>query len=269
VKKVITYIALTFFLSTIGYYLIIHSKVLGISPFLAMFYLMWCPALSGIITSLVYEKSLSGLGLKLGKLRWSVLAYFLPIVYAGVAYCVIWLSGYGGINPDYKFNFFKLIVFGTMFNVAFAAGEEIGWRGFLVPQLYKLTSYTKTCFITGIIWAVWHFPLLISGIYLARMPLGLQLILLVITVTAMTFPISWLRLKSYSVWPAILLHSSHNLYIQRFFDPLTTTTGSLTKYMVGESGIVMAIIFGIVGVIFWKLRDRLPSRNNNQGQVPS
>ena len=42
-------------------------------------------------------------------------------------------------------------------------GEEIGWRGLLVPELVKVTSFTKTALIIGIVWAAWHIP----GIFLA------------------------------------------------------------------------------------------------------
>ena len=260
-KKIITYVILTFFLSSIGYYLVIHSKAFGINPLISMFYLMWCPALSGIITSLVYEKNIRGIGWKLGRVRWLIMGYTLPVCYATLAYGIIWLFGFGAVNPLYRFNVFNFIIVGTLLNVAFVTGEEIGWRGFLVPQLYKLTgSFTKTCLVTGIIWSVWHFPLIVSGVYLARMPLDFQLLLLVITVTAMTFPISWLRLKSGSVWPAVLLHASHNLYIQRLFDPLTIGTNSLSKYLIGESGIVMMVIFIGLAVIFWYLKGRLPNQ---------
>lgn len=257
-KKIITYVALTFLLSSVGYYLIIHSKVLGLNPFFVMFYLMWCPGISGMATLLIYEKSLSGIGWKPGKLRWLGLGYFLPICYAALAYGIIWLFGFGGINPDYHFDAYKLVVLGTVMNVAFAAGEEIGWRGFMLPQLYKFKGFTAACLITGIVWSVWHFPLIISGIYLAKMPMGSQLLLLVVTVTAMTFSIGWLRLKSGSVWPAVLLHASHNLYIQRLFDPLTTETGPISKYMIGESGIVMMVIFIGLALIFWSLRKGFP-----------
>jgi len=258
-KKIVTYVILTFFLSSIGYYLVINSKAIGINPLFSMFYLMWCPALSGIITSLVYEKNLFGIGWRLGRAQCLGLGYLLPIGYAALAYGIIWLFGFGRINPGYQFKAFNLIIVGTLLNVAFAAGEEIGWRGFLVPQLYKFTgSYTKTCLITGIIWSVWHFPLVISGVYLATMPLNSQLLLLVITVTAMTFPISWLRLKSGSVWPAVLFHASHNLYIQRLFDPLTIGTNSLSKYMIGESGVVMMVIFIGLAVFFGYQKKQLP-----------
>lgn len=260
-KKIITYVILTFSLSSIGYYIIINSKALGINPSIAMFCLMWCPALSAIITSLAYEKNIRGFGWKLGRVRWLVMGYTLPICYSTFAYGIIWLFGFAVINSNYQFYIFHLIIIGTLLNVAFAAGEEIGWRGFLVPQLYKLTgNFTKTSLITGIIWSVWHFPLIISGIYLAKMPLDFQLLFLVITVTAMTFPISWLRLKSGSVWPAVLLHASHNLYIQRIFDPLTIENSSLSKYMIGESGVVMMVILIGLAVIFWQLRGRLPNQ---------
>jgi len=257
-KKITTYVILTFLLSSIAYYLIVRSKDLGLNPSLVMFYLMWCPGISGITTYLIYEKGISGIGWRPGRVGWLGLAYLLPIAYATVAYATIWLSGLAGINLDYRFDPFRLIAIGTLFNVAFASGEEIGWRGFLVPQLYKVTNFTATCLITGIIWSVWHFPLIISGIYLAKMPMGLQLLLFVITVTSMTFTISWLRLKSGSVWPAVLLHASHNLYIQRLFDPLTTETSSLSKYVIGESGIALTIVFIALAVIFWGLRKRLP-----------
>jgi membrane protease YdiL (CAAX protease family) len=259
-KKIITYVILTFSLSVIGYYLIIHSKAFGINPLVAMFYLMWCPALSGITTSLIYEKNIVGIGWRPGKIRWLSIGYFLPICYAMLAYGIIWLFGFGSLNPNYQFNAFQLIIMGTLLNVAFAAGEEIGWRGFLVPQLYKNTkNFTQTCLITGILWSLWHFPLLISGVYLATMPLNSQLLLLVVSVTALTFPLSWLRLKSGSVWPAVLLHASHNLYIQRLFDPLTMETNALSKYMIGESGLVMTVLFIGLAVYFWKQKKQLPA----------
>jgi len=56
-KKLVTYLVLVFLLSTPGYYLFAHLGELKLNPFLVMFYLMWCPGLAGIITSLVYEKA--------------------------------------------------------------------------------------------------------------------------------------------------------------------------------------------------------------------
>lgn len=45
-----------------------------------------------------------------------------------------------------------------LFSIFLGLGEEIGWRGFLVPQLAKLTTFTWVALISGIIWASGIFP---------------------------------------------------------------------------------------------------------------
>jgi membrane protease YdiL (CAAX protease family) len=44
-----------------------------------------------------------------------------------------------------------------------ALGEELGWRGWLLPQLAARTSRLRAALGTGIIWGVWHVPLLLNG----------------------------------------------------------------------------------------------------------
>jgi hypothetical protein len=40
-----------------------------------------------------------------------------------------------------------------------ALGEEIGWRGFLAPTLYRTRGFLWAGIGTGLIWALWHVPL--------------------------------------------------------------------------------------------------------------
>jgi uncharacterized protein len=47
---------------------------------------------------------------------------------------------------------------GLLGGIFLALGEEIGWRGLLVPQLARLTTFTKTALLSGGIQAVWHWP---------------------------------------------------------------------------------------------------------------
>jgi len=258
-KKILTFLIIVLVLSSLGYYLCINSKALGISFTLSIFYLMWCPGIAGMATYLFYDRNIKGIGWGPGDIKWLGFGYILPFLYAAVAYAFIWLAELGKMNSQYHFSFMGLVVFGTLMKVLYAAGEEIGWRGFLAPELYKRVGYTASCFITGIIWAVWHFPLIIAGSYLSNMPLLPQLGLFVITVTAITFIFNWFRLRSGSVWPSILLHGSHNLYIQSLFDPLTLSTGPLTKFMMGESGVVLTVIYVALAFVFWCLRRKLPS----------
>src|SRR5258708_15188708 len=55
--------------------------------------------------------------------------------------------------------------FGLAKSLASSLGEEIGWRGFLVPQLFKSVGFTGTALISGVVWSCWHYPLLIWGHY--------------------------------------------------------------------------------------------------------
>ena len=50
-----------------------------------------------------------------------------------------------------------------------AVGEELGWRGWLLPQLAARTSRLRAALGTGAIWGVWHAPLLFSGLATASM----------------------------------------------------------------------------------------------------
>ncbi|OQB11192.1 MAG: CAAX amino terminal protease self- immunity [Candidatus Omnitrophica bacterium ADurb.Bin205] len=142
-------------------------------------------------------------------------------------------------------------------HIAFAAGEEIGWRGFLVPNLFRVMGFTKTCILSGIIWSVWHFPLIIHGKYLNNTPVMLSMLQLTLVLLGVSFTINWIRLKSGSVWTAVLLHASHNLYVQNLFDPLTTITKPISQYFSGENGIVLIAIYGLLGFLFWRKRANL------------
>lgn len=257
-RKIICFLAVGSVLSAVAYALIFNYAKTARGLFSGVFILMWCPALAGFITQFIYERNLRGFGWGLANLYWYLLSYFLPAVSGVLAYGFIWITGLGRINPGYQFNFFHFAVFGIIMHIAFAAGEEIGWRGFLVPNLFRAMSFTKTCFLSGIIWSVWHFPLIISHKYLGSIPVGVSLAQLTIILLAMSFIINWIRLKSGSVWTAVLLHASHNLYMQNLFDPITTLTSPLAHYFSGENGFALIAVYGLAGFIFWKKRASLP-----------
>ena len=93
----------------------------------------------------------------------------------------------------------------------FAFGEELGWRGFLVPELYKHVNFTKTAVISGLIWSVYHYPLVIG---LEADELGVNTAYLLLTATVggigLSTIMAWLRLKSGSVWTAVFMHAALN-----------------------------------------------------------
>jgi len=150
-----------------------------------------------------------------------------------------------------------MITVGMLFGLLTALGEEIGWRGFLVPELYKMTSFTKTSIIIGLIWAVWHYPgILFTGYYPGDKS-WYAIPCFTLMLLGISFIMTWLRLKSGSLWTAAILHASHNIFIQAVFDPLTKSTGA-TEYITTEFGIGMAIVYCIVAYFFWRKRSELP-----------
>src|SRR5207302_7465188 len=122
-----------------------------------------------------------------------------------------------------------------------ALGEEIGWRGFLVPELSKVVGFGGIGLISGVMWAVYHFPILIYADYnAAGLPIWFCLVCFSCGVIAESFIFAWLTLRSGSLWPAALLHGSHNLWIQSILTPLTNDTGP-TKYIIDEFGFGLVI----------------------------
>lgn len=78
-------------------------------------------------------------------------------------------------------------------------GEEVGWRGFLLPILYQKFNFNKASVIIGSIWALWHFPLIIFTDMFAGSNLLLSIITFTVSIISITYAYNWLWLKSRSI----------------------------------------------------------------------
>jgi len=76
-------------------------------------------------------------------------------------------------------------------------------------------------------------------------------------VVASSVILTWLRLRSNSVWPCMLFHASHNVFIQNFFTPLTGAKGKITPYMIDEFGIALPLVVLVVAILAWRARDQI------------
>lgn len=270
-SRVALFLFLTFFLSFLSYIPIIRSRTGSTRGGIFIITLMWSPGLAALITQLITRGSLRDLGWTLGSIHWLGIALLLPLVYALPVYAFTWLTGlgkfpdpsrlaklaekYSSTRPVITILIFLLVsltvdMAGPLIS---ALGEEIGWRGFLVPELIKMTSFTQTALISGIIWAIWHMPAIFLADYRNRnIPVVYSVACFTVMIIAISFPFAWLTLKSGSLWPAVLLHACHNQFIQGIFDKLTGKT-KLTPYITGEFGGGLALTGLIAAYVFLRM----------------
>lgn len=270
IRKIITFLILTFGLSTIFYSIIIKTGSIQTGGGIFTLALMWVPGLSGMITQLFFEKSLRGMGWKPGKAKFLLLAYLIPLIYSLVVYGITWLSGLGGVpNPafiaDIQEGFkvtgsattlyvilyiLEMSTLGVVMGLVSGAGEEIGWRGLFVPELAKVTTFAKTTLISGLVWTIWHMPLILFADYnLPGVPKWFSVLMFTVMVLGINTVFSWLCLKSKSWWPAAIMHASHNLFVQSIFTPLTVQH-KITPFIIDEFGVGLALAGIVLAVIF-------------------
>lgn len=278
-KQLLTFIVLLALLSIIFY--LIHfinpSKKIG---FIGLG-IMWAPGVAAIVTRLIFQKNLRQLGWSWNKWHYHIISYILPFFLGLIIYSVVWLTGLGEFSPEqfttnlnrkllglenplsFSLSFLIMSTMWMLIGCIYALGEEIGWRGFLVPELSKLTGYFNTSLIIGLLWAVWHIPGILFMGYNSGTQSWYSILFFTIMITSMSFIMTWLRLKSGSLWTAVILHGSHNLFIQGFYDPLTIEQ-DITKYFTTEFGFGLAFIYSIAAYFFWKQRSKLPDFSKNE-----
>jgi membrane protease YdiL (CAAX protease family) len=273
-KKILTFLVLTFGLSTPLYCLIATAE--SIHSYSA--WLMWTPGIAALLTQLLFTRSVAGLGWRIGKPKYLLMGYLLPFVYVSLVYALVWVSGIGPLDVA---GFAKTMgtqapftppssaqqaaaaalyfaTWGVLTTAWATLGEELGWRGLLVPELARRFSFTATALLSGVAWAAWHVPVMVLADYHnPGAPPWYGLVCFSVLVIGISFAFAWLRLQSGSVWVTVLLHASHNIAIQAIFTPLTGTT-AFAPYVIDEFGLGLALAGVLVGRLFWRKRAALP-----------
>lgn len=246
------FVALTFLISWTEQYFIIKGD--GIQNPVRAFALMWTPGLVGILCSIMFDKSFKPIAFKLPSLKSLAIAYFVPAITAVFIVGLLVLAQQAEFQVSSKLIekkgslgsalFAALVVaptLGMIVSFISGLGEELGWRGFLHTKLMSLKPSFRYL-LTGIIWSVWHWPLIIFGDYATSDKPWLNVFFFSIAVTSLSFLMGWLRDNSSSSIPAALTHGSHNMWVlgiaPAFFAP-----GPLVPYFGGESGLYCAVIY--------------------------
>ena len=225
-------------------------------PVIALY--MCTPALAALVMLLVItrdgfsKEGWKGLGLhRLGLSVWWI-AIGVIFLTSLVATAIVWatpLASFvvpeGGLG-DPLLQFLIAVVFMTL---TFSLGEELGWRGYLLPQLLSI-GRTRALVLVGLIWAAWHMPLIfLTPLYHSAGNRLIVLPLFVGTIVAASFVFGYLRILTGSVWPASLGHSVHNVAWSTL-GALTATSSPVVvnEYLAGDNGILILIATAIVAV---------------------
>ena len=88
------------------------------------------------------------------------------------------------------------------------------------------------------------------------LPLGFAVPMFTLILIAVSVVLAWLRMKTGSIWPAVIVHGSHNSFTLSFFNDLTSETGD-APYIAGEVGIGLLVAWGIVALVSWRIYSNL------------
>jgi hypothetical protein len=103
---------------------------------------------------------------------------------------------------------FQAFVLGPLFNAPFMLSEELGWRGFLWSEWRRL-GFLENAVATGVVWGLWHAPLLAMGHNYPDVPIAGIGIMTVFCVV-LTPVLHYVRERGGSVLHACVFHGTIN-----------------------------------------------------------
>ena len=246
-KRLFIYVALSFILTWIIFFAFILTghKWDGENQRLEAFVGlgMLIPVIAHVLTRWITKEgfALTGkgsmmLGISFKDKKWIyfMIAMLLPWLYFELGHAISILALPEAFDPEYykTFEIDKKVVFimpiagiisGTIASFA-AFGEEGGWRGYMMPKLMELVGTKKAVFIGGIIWGLWHAPLTCVGHNFGTDYPGfpyLGILIMCIDCIFMGMMLTYVSVKSGSIWPAAIMHAVNNAnpsILKFFFD---------------------------------------------------
>ncbi|WP_419784944.1 CPBP family intramembrane glutamic endopeptidase [Pseudodesulfovibrio sp.] len=245
------------------------DPVLRSGPTLLLLGVMWIPGLAALITAKFVERNSwrelrESLLLRFGSAGpWVLMIPVVPLLFAAM-YGLTWGLGLGspdptlttltsatgsqGISSD---DVFKVMLpmsalVGPIVNFAFGLGEELGWRGFLLPRLLPLGK-SRAYLVLGIIWGLWHAPLILAGFDYPGHPFS-GVIMMCILCTAFGIFLGEMTLHFRSALLAGFIHGAVNA---QGFGIWPWLFPNVNPVLGGGSGLTGAAIWLAAGLSAW------------------
>lgn len=230
--------------------------------------LMWSPTLAALLARLALREGIADVSFRPGGargVRLAALAWIFPVLVGLLAYGTAWATGLAqfaapsgviaslrGAPPAARFaaRLALALTIGVPLSAITAAGEEFGWRGYMLTRLVD-ARVPRPVLVSGLVWGLWHTPLIVTGQYAAGPHPALSVVVFLVSILPAAYVHAYVRLASGSVWPAVVAHATWNVVIQSVFDA-STRGGSATRsssIWVGESGLLVVAASALVAAL--------------------
>lgn len=224
------------------------------------------PGLASALTRLVRREGFADVSFRLrGPHMGSafLLALGLPLIVGAVAYGFAYLVGLAKFDPppfpvavSSPLGQFGAIMAFSIIGIVLIlipdAGEEIGWRGYMLPRMVE-ARLPQPVALSALVWGTWHLPVLFASVYAVGPSHFISATGLIVATFAFGSYLAWLRLSTGSVWPCVIAHAAWNSMINGGF---TLATHNPTANMwIGENGILVALTLVIAALLlkrYWK-----------------
>jgi len=216
IRPLLVFLAVACIPPWIGWSLLSFGVVPASVPFSQLLYLTgWSCSLGGLIATGMAEGGRGVLRL-LGEavrvfvpIKWWLFVLLVPLVsvFGGPLLAMFVNQAKISFNPGVLLALLSPAALLPFFLGPF--GEEFGWRGFLLPWLGQRMPVLVACFIVGLIWAAWHWPLMYHSI--AQSPLH-WLATTAATITCMSFLLAAAYLRTRSLFLSMVMHWSFNAF---------------------------------------------------------
>lgn len=146
------------------------------------------------------------------------------------------------------------VTYAPLINTFAAVGEEAGWRGYMTPVLSKWLGKGRALILSGIIWAIWHAPVIVFAGYEYGMGYKGEPVLGVLMMCGLTTSfgiiLSYFYEKSQSIWIPSLMHGAINAVAGL---PLYYMKEMPQHYLLGPTpaGLISGIPLFVLGIVLF------------------
>ncbi len=144
--------------------------------------------------------------------------------------------------------FFNAVILGPILGLIITFGEEYGWRGYLQSELVRL-GRIRGVGLLGIIWGVWHWPIIWLGYNYPGQPILGPLLMTAYTVVLSYF-LAYAVFKSKGLWTAAYLHALNNQAMSFFMVAVVAPVNIALSFGIGIPGLILCAL-----VVLLLLRD--------------